>query len=115
MSALPSIPPVTQRVIRKPLYRNENIHRYDLWYRDNEPALVQYWEDLRDFSPDPDMDQQETERQEADQEEFFASQYECALEQLRLDSQATDDDAPMRDTGWSPYDRDTGIPKYGPI
>ncbi len=106
MSALPSIPRITQRVIQRPMYRNRNIDRFDLWYRDNEPMLVQRW-NRHDESGDADPD---------DQQDYFASPYE--LERLHHELQqheAREESARLRELGWSPFHRDTGIPKHGEI
>lgn len=55
----PAVPPIRQRVTQRPTYRNHNIDRFDLWYRDNEPALLQYEDQLSRSDDGAQVDQQE--------------------------------------------------------
>jgi len=36
-----------RRTICAPTYRNERVRDFQLWYRDNEPALSEYFNELR--------------------------------------------------------------------
>lgn len=59
MAAVLQVQPLADRVIAKPAYRNRNLANFSGWYRDNEPALGQYFlalpadqtdfEDFREF------------------------------------------------------------------
>lgn len=46
MNALPLI---TAKPIQIPQYRNERLRSFQLWYRDNEPALSEYYNSLRSY------------------------------------------------------------------
>jgi len=44
MSAV--LQPITTPVIQSPQYLNGRIRDFRLWYRDNEPRLSRYWDEL---------------------------------------------------------------------
>lgn len=41
-----AVAPITVRVAQKPTYLNRNLANWQAWLRDNEPALIQYWNAL---------------------------------------------------------------------
>lgn len=45
---------IAARAICAPAYLNERIRNFRLWYRDNEPRLSQYWDELGRHCPDGD-------------------------------------------------------------
>ena len=49
MNALPLI---TLQAIQIPQYRNDRLRSFQLWYRDNEPALTEYYNALRPYCED---------------------------------------------------------------
>jgi len=67
--------PITARVIEAPRYLNGRIHDFSLWYRDNEPTLSRYWDELGAALP-------ANERNGGDFWEFAAVQHE--REEIRL-------------------------------
>jgi hypothetical protein len=44
MSAV--LKPITVQPVQKPAYINRKLGNFQPWYRDNEPALTQYWDAL---------------------------------------------------------------------
>lgn len=51
MSALPPIPtlrPITARVLQRPAYRNERIASFPAWLEDNATRLTKWWCDCAD-------------------------------------------------------------------
>lgn len=40
--------------VRRPAYVNQHVHSFALWYRDNEPALTEYYDALTPHVDEPD-------------------------------------------------------------
>jgi hypothetical protein len=77
MSAV--LQPITTQAIQPPQYLNGRIRDFRLWYRDNEPKLSRYWDELGAALP-------AHERNGGDFWEFAAVQHE--LEEARVLRQA---------------------------
>lgn len=48
--------PITVMPVQRPTYRNERIHDFRLWYRDNEPVLEAYWKQLEGYLTQADRE-----------------------------------------------------------
>jgi hypothetical protein len=47
-----SLTPIEARPIKLPVYRNDRIRTFSLWYADNEPMLSDYFNALNEFAPE---------------------------------------------------------------